>query len=593
MNWSITNPPPQGHKDVGEWAWNLYQDGQDEKERLNLPNTYLENYRIYSGDHWPTQGNQKNRKNRLVASLAFANVERTVANLTAKTPVVEVVEVDGEENADVAKALTSKIKEWWTESEQASSLTDSTKGMEIYGPTTEKYVWNTIEKRAETVVLDPFAFGMCPGNWPDPNDAPYCYHLLPMRPDEIALAYGVNEDDIETDDIYSVLCEEREERISSNTLLGASNYSGISLRVGKYDSQYRNKRALVVELWVRDYTQETTTDEAGETTTTLKYPGGIRVITVTNGGKMVLSDEGNPNINPELPLEATSQTWLFDRFPFGMATSYKDMVSPWGFSAIVQTGDICLKIGELLSRMYSAVCRALLPTLILPKDCGVSLRDVNNKPGLVIEPATSAMSQGIRYLEPPRLSQDMWRLLDFLIKLHDRTWQIEDADRGEAPRGVIAASAIAELQERNAVLMRHKIRSVDYLVRNRGRAFISFYQNFGVVPDVVEVDDTSHEIIGVNTIGKNFTFVVESGSTMHKTSLQTQEQAVKLREMGVIDNQATLEALGFPNWKRIVERVGESQLDQALQILVQAGLPQQNAVMLRDYLAQAQGGPGM
>ena len=86
--------------------------------------------------------------------------------------------------------------------------------------------------------------------------------------------------------------------------------------------------------------------------------------------------------------------------------------------------------------------------------------------------------------------------------------------------------------------------------------------------------------------------MVESGSTVAKTSLQVQEQAEKLYEVGAIDRQALLETLNFPNWKEIIERVGEGQLNQALQILVQAGLPQENAAYLYQYLMQNQGGPG-
>ena len=57
-----------------------------------------------------------------------------------------------------------------------------------------------------------------------------------------------------------------------------------------------------------------------------------------------------------------------------------------------------------------------------------------------------------------------------------------------------------------------------------------------------------------------------------------------------IDRQALLETLNFPSWKEIVERVGEGQLDQALQILVQAGLDEQQASELRQYLMEPQAG---
>ena len=102
----------------------------------------------------------------------------------------------------------------------------------------------------------------------------------------------------------------------------------------------------------------------------------------------------------------------------------------------------------------------------------------------------------------------------------------------------------------------------------------------------------TQQVRGIDLAGREFNYVVESGSTVAKTSLQVQEQAEKLYEMGAIDRQALLETLNFPNWKEIIERVSEGQLGQALNILVQAGLPQEAAAMLYQVLSQPQGGPG-
>jgi len=100
------------------------------------------------------------------------------------------------------------------------------------------------------------------------------------------------------------------------------------------------------------------------------------------------------------------------------------------------------------------------------------------------------------------------------------------------------------------------------------------------------------EFIGNQYAGRGFDFVVESGSTVARTSLQIQEQAVKLWENQAIDRQALLEAINFPGWKAIIERMGETQLDAALGVLVQSGLPVEAAQQLKVFLSQPQGGPG-
>jgi len=72
--------------------------------------------------------------------------------------------------------------------------------------------------------------------------------------------------------------------------------------------------------------------------------------------------------------------------------------------------------------------------------------------------------------------------------------------------------------------------------------------------------------------------------------MQQQEQAMALYRDGAIDRQALLETLNFPNYKEVIERVGETQLDQALQILVQAGMPEENAMALKNVLMEPQEG---
>lgn len=79
---------------------------------------------------------------------------------------------------------------------------------------------------------------------------------------------------------------------------------------------------------------------------------------------------------------------------------------------------------------------------------------------------------------------------------------------------------------------------------------------------------------------------------MPRTSLQLRADAEKAYQLGAIDRQAYLEAIEFPRAQEIIERVGEGQLGQALQILIQAGMPEEYAQQLQQWLMQNQGGPG-
>lgn len=620
--WSFANLPPEGHADVGRWFWdNCFLVSEEEKNRLNMKDRWLENHRIWRGG---SVNRSMRNKNAVTANLIFSNVQRTVANLTAKNPSAEVVSLDGamktdeygqpvvDENGkpipdDSEKKVTVRMKDWWNTTEQINVLVDSALNMEIYGTTIEKAVYDAQTGECSIVVVDPFSYVIAPGNWMSPNDAPYCGMASSMRSDILESMFSLDPGTVTPDDVYSVLGEEREDNrpiVQGMTMATTASLYGTKTMHTKSDKQGAEERSLVVELFVRDNTtiDEPEVDAKGNPVLdidgqpvinkTKKYPGGIRVITLANSGNLVLADMANPNVNPEIPREYQVNTYLFDHFPYWVGVSYRDPSSPWGFAAAEQVGDLAEKIAELMSRMHRYLARTMNPPLILPADTGLTEDDVNNAPGLILTPNSGATGSHIRFLDVPSLPADTVRLFDMLMGMFDRVYQIEDADRGDTPNRIVAASAIVALQERNQVLMRHKIRQVDYLIRQRGRCAVSFFQNFGVTTDNIKVDDAVDGIRGIDLIQRKFQYVVESGSTITQTSLQVQEQAVDLADKGHIDSQALLETLNFPNWRAIVERMAErgDQLEQAANIFVQAGVPPETVGQLLEFARQQQYG---
>lgn len=596
------NDPPSANKieDVGSFVWKCFVLAAEEKERLGLLERWKENYRMYRGDHW---GEFKTRKNRsqVTVNLFFANILRTVANITNKNPTVEVLDMDGI-NDDADKALTAKIKKWWADTEQQEQLSHSTLNNEINGITVEKAVWNPKKREPDFSILDPYSCFPAPGVYKDINDMPYFIHAYILSVDNIEAKYGVT--GVQPDNFDDLLGKDRED-VRPNTNDPASSGASYTGSTSDPSTSFIEAgvsgrgRALVVEMWYRDYStsqvKQFEYDENGDEITELSsktvknYPDGVRVTTVTNQGRMILADQTNPNINPQL-IDQVNTSYAWGRIPFFKANSYKDTTSVWGFSAAEQVGDLNKKIDEIVSRLLAYTQRALLPPLIVEKGCGISRSQLNNKPGLVLMPLRS--NARIEYMQVPELPQSFFNVLDTLLTMHDRIYQIEDADRGVQPSGVTAASAIVALQERNAVLMQHKIREMDRLVRMRGRWAISFFQNFSFKEDYVEVSGEQVGFQGIQLAGRRFNYTVESGSTVARTSLREEEQATQLYQMGAIDRQALLETLNFTGWRDIVERVGEGQLEQALQIMIQAGMPEEDASELKQVLMQPQGGPG-
>lgn len=590
--------PKEGSAQVGPFIWDLFLYSKREKERLGLPESWRRNYRLYRGNHW---GGLAKKKNHVTINLFFANVQRTVANITARNPVSEVVSIDGTADREALQVWTGRMGKWYHETEQQQNLETTCLNMENYGITIEKAVWDFYKRRPDTVVVDPFAFFPAPGNYDSIDDMPYCCHAFTMSVEDVEKVYGVS--GVEPDDEYShdLLGKDRENDNPVQSLGShqsspnvSNNYSPIAHPTHHHTGE-SGRRALVVECWIRDYCLEKTKTIDPVTGVEIvseeyKYPGGIRVITVTNGGEKVLNDMPNPNINPNMPRELTGKTYGFDHFPFYRANSYRDNTSIWGFGAAEQVGDLNIKLDEMFSRIVSYLNRVCMPPLIIPKDAGIHKNQISNKAGMILAPVSSLASQYIRYLQVPNLPSDFLNILQLYMNFFDKVYSIEDADRGEAPRGVIAASAIMTLQERNAVLIRHKIRSVDYLVRQRGRHAISFFQNFGVKTEAVDVAGEEYEFRGTDWVNFPMDLAVEAGSTMPRTSLQTAEYAKALYQMGAIDREALLQSVNFPGYKEVLSRFDGGMVDQALEALMGAGAIDQD--MAAQIKQRAISGPG-
>lgn len=616
--WNLQNLPPKGNKDVSSFMYSLFDIAKTEKQRLNKNEDFICNYSLYRGKSPAGQATKiKNPVN-----LYFSNIERTVANITARNPTGEVVDLDGIDD-DAEKVLSAWLLKWWKDTGQREKTKESARSMEIYGPTIEKPGWNKGKDRPHIRVEDPFAWFPAPGRWKDMSlEMPFGCFVYVDYVDKVEAEYGVK--GVAEEDSYQLLGAIREEYQANVSSGSVGNYAESIVPGQKTQgSEKKIERCLKIEVWMRDKSTKTITNEepmaddngrpildkngnqlSYKTTEKVPvYSDGVRVVTIvaakgdkdTNqSGYMVLEDCANPNINPLIPTKLTSKTYPWKRFPMYVATSYNDLVTVWGFAAAEQVGDLIQYINKIIIKLIAYVINVMAPPLIVQKHCGISQSDIEScieKGGRLLLMPTIPNAR-IEFMQIPNLPATFFQVLDLIVRFFDRIYAMESADRGEAPKGVIAASAIQTLQERNQLLMQPKTASVEFLAENRSKWAIGLIQNFGDKIESVEVADEQKTFTGSDFIGRQFGYVIETGSTMPKTALAVQEMAPKLFEMNAIDRRALLEAVGYPNWQAVVERVGETQLDAALQILVESGLPEEEAIQLKQYLLSPNQGVG-
>jgi hypothetical protein len=620
-DWNVSDIPPEGNPDLADFVYNLFDNARLERERLGKPGDWIANYSLYRGSKKQQNSARKGATQQQPAvmpiNLYFANVERTVSSITARNPTGEVVNIDGADDGS-EQVLSQRLHKWWKDTSQQQKTRHTARMMEIYGIAIEKPFWDNPNRQPDMIIADPFSFYPAPGNWDDiSTEAPYICYMHMNYVSELEQKFGIK--GLKKEDYSEALGLSREEikpQGYGNTNRTIGNYADPMTATGaaSTDDDKSIERTIVIEVWLRDLREVTEREavvevgadgipvEMTKKTTRQVYPDGIRKITIAKAdseregqsGYVVINDCANPNINWNLPQDETSNTYPWGRLPCYHVNSYRDEVSIWGFSAAEQVGDLLQKINLIMSKLVSYVINVMAPPLIVQQNCGITkemIEDNISKVGRMVLMPTIPTAR-IEFMQIPNLPQTFFQTLDLIVKFFDRIYQIEDADRGVAPTGVVAASAIVALQERNAIVMQTKTSAIDAIVEQRSRWAIGLWQNHGAEEELVNVAGQPQVFMGGNYTNRKFSYVVESGSTTPRTSLQRQETAMTLYKLRAIGQQGLLEAVNWENWKEEVERTAESQLDQALQILIAAGMPKETAIQLRQTLMLPQGGPG-
>lgn len=583
-------PPEDKPKEVGIKVWNFVEANLTYKEDKGLHNKWVRNYELGRGKHW----RQKSDKVQLATgNLLFTHRERTVNHLTDRNPTFNIRAVGEMQDEDVTKleVWDYATQHWWGETEQQAVLSDSVYNGETYGSTIEWRRFNPeLEMNRgeiECLVVDPFYFGTYPVRERDNQKAMANLVYMPIHLQDAKRLWPEHADKLRTDgEIIKEMGDERHEIASgSGSKARSISIGGIVSRLfglGKDSSDEMDENCLIVFCYVKDYTmikaqyQDDPDNEYSEP----KYPGHIRHIIVANQGQLVLEDVPNPSINPNLPEEEQKKTYLYDKFPITRVNSLYETTLPYGPSDFEQLEVLNIELNKSLSQFNNSRDKAAEKKVINPRTSGVPNSHFTNYQGM-LNPRTP--NHGISYLEAQPMnseslvSVDLYKMLFFLIS---GTFELDQA--GSPGKNVIAHKAIAALLERQSRMMNGKDRNYGKLVRERGRMYISHAMNFYTEERWVsyeeEGEDKAMSLKGTEMIIP-IKLMVVSGSTMPVSKIQEREEAIALRKLGVIDNEACLEAMDFHGRRNIIKRMNLGPIGQYLERL-KAIMPPQLLQML-------------
>ena len=600
--------PAEGDKNVGLKVYSILEAIIDDKETRGLIKRWNRNYELKRGKHW--RNKTKAGVPLITANLIHKHRMNTINSLTDNNPIFNVAKINDSEEIDqeLYENLQRTAEHWWNEQEQQDIFESSVNNGEDYGIAIEKVIFDPdLEEggEVETIVVDPFHFGVYPVNWTNPRylqKSLAVLHYYPKSLNEVRRMYPDKASEIKPDeDILKELGDERQDINTQDSGKGGllTNFASTSTNLinffrGRSNNRIENdEEVLLVEAWVRDYrmvtekVMEMVADDTGVYTEVLvetkkpKYPGFIRRVTVCNSGQLVLEDTANPNINPSMPEEQAMHTYLWDKFLFAAANSIKDTASGWGISDIENLEDLNLEFNKALSQLVLIKDKVSRLKLINPKTSGVPNDALTNFPG-ILNPVNATEGNGIHYLDYPRVPADLQNAISLFKDMFFLVSGSFDLDMAREPgRAVLAYKAIAALLERVNTMMRGKVRSYSRLIRERGRMYLSMVQNFYTEDRWItykdpEGNDAYRKINGTD-FRIPFKLTVVTGSTMPVSKIQLREEAIALFEKQAIDQEELLDHLEWSGRSEVVKRMKQGAIGQLTEKMAALGMPEEFA----------------
>lgn len=639
-SWKL-QPPPEGSPGVGTWCWSFYEKLRRHRDKQGLPVLWARYHELYRGKIFQRRG----KYGKVIANLVFKNINALKNNITDNKPRVSIV-ARGETNSELAKVFQADYDNWWDARKQQDALAASVGRSETMGFQTDQMQFNPMLEggsgEIETRRWDTYGVLFYPGHI-EVQSQPGMVVYEALEIGEIYSRWPEAEGQVRADREYSELMAEERRFVRGNRgkdlrpMGYAATYvvPGEDGTVAPADARYATERALVVHAWVKDYTEiwvdpRTGEPVKGENAELLdpvidpetgqplsdpdtgemfmqvaanpetgeplkpekwaKYPGYIRCVSVTNGGKLVLSDLPNPSINPELPREVASNTYLWDKFPFIKRLSISDDMSEYGLSIIEQIESLVVELCKKLTQYgvhLDTLCRN---PLILPKGCGVDEGQVNTLPKRIWRPVVS-MAPHIKFLEIPSAPQDILTFIELVIRLIDMVTGITDVSEGRRPGDVTAYRAIAALQEKAQTVFRDKIRHNDTYLEEQGRMYISLRQNWDIGQRLLTYKNEFGEEVtvpfrGIDSQGE-FAFHVEAGSTLPQNRNVRQAQVVEIAKAKPnFPDETLLEEMGFPDAQKIARQMQAGPLGMIMDRIKRSQLVDDATLQTLENLAK-------
>lgn len=274
-------------------------------------------------------------------------------------------------------------------------------------------------------------------------------------------------------------------------------------------------------------------------------------------------------------LKHIENVYKHGRYPFVPFVAKKNRKSIMGISEIRNI----INNQKLLNKMVELpTTNALLtsnPIALVAMNSGIDENKFQAKPGQVWK--VKDVNNSVRWLEPPQLSSDTYRMIESLVGFMERIGGVYDANTGETPGSVTAAAAIQMLQEQGSIPIKGIARNLYHSIREVYEQVIELIKEFYTEDRFIRVDTKNggYKFMVFNSTPYqeiDFDIKVSGDNGTPATKAYISQLAADLFTQGVLLPSEYVELQdNLPNKDRIVARLREQE--QMMQNQQAMGMP--------------------
>lgn len=262
-------------------------------------------------------------------------------------------------------------------------------------------------------------------------------------------------------------------------------------------------------------------------------------------------------------LKKIENVYKHGRYPFVPFVAKKNRKSIMGISEVRNI----MNNQKLLNKMVELpTTNALLtsnPISLVALNSGIEPTKWTTKPGQIWQ--VKDVNNSVRWLEPPQLSGDIYRMIDLLTGFMERIGGVYDANTGETPGSVTAAAAIQMLQEQGSIPIKGIARNLYFSIREVYEQMIELIKEFYTEDRFIRVDTNNggYKFMVFNSTPYqeiDFDIKVSGDNGTPATKAYISQLAADLFTQGVLLPSEYVELQeNLPNKDRIVARLREQE----------------------------------